>query len=136
MLIELTSANKVQAHSTAGGNAVAMFALEDELQGNGINDAYAANDKVSTWVPNSGDQALAILVDGENVSVGDFVESNGAGLLQKYTADTASSAEAITVLPKSIVGQVVAAAVDLSDSSGAESSGPLAYDKRVKIRIV
>jgi len=139
MLLELTSAGKVQAHSTAGGNAPRMIALEDELQGQGVNDAYAADDKVQCWIPYPGDQVYAILADGENVAIGDLLESNGAGMLQKHVADVESfesnEAGSITVYPEQIVG-VALEAINISDSSGAESSGDLGYDKRIIIRIV
>lgn len=139
MLLELTSAGEVQAHSNSGLNAPRIFALEDVYQGKGINDDYAADDKVRTWVPTPGCQVLGLLADGENVAIGDFVESNGDGMLKKHVADVESfesgEAGAITVYPEQIVGQVLEA-IDISDSSGAESSGAQGYNKRIKIRIV
>lgn len=147
MLIEVTSAGLVQAHSTAGGNAIPMFAVEDELQGNAIGDNYAASAKVQCWIPQRGDQVFAILKDGENVAIGDFLESDGAGALVKHVADTvdeswdASSAQEantidLTVLPLQIVGQALEA-VDLSGSSGEETDDDtIGYNKRIKIRIV
>jgi len=139
MLLELTSAGKVQAHSSAGGNALPMFATEDALQGRSIDDAYVADDPVQVWVPGRGDIVLGILADGENVAIGDYLESNGDGKLKKHVADVESfeSAEAgsITVYPNQIVGQAIEA-VDISDSSGGESSGDLGYDKRIQVRII
>lgn len=138
MLIELTSAGTVQAHSNAGQNAIKMFATEDALQGNSVDDAYAAADLVQCWCPVPGDQVSAILADGENVAIGDFLESNGAGKLQKHVADVESfeSAEAgaITVYPGQLVG-IALEAKDLSDSSGVESSGNIGYDKRIIVLI-
>lgn len=143
MLLELTSAGLVQAHSGEGQNQLQMFALEDELQGKGIDDNYAASDKIQCWIPNRGDCVYAILEDGENVSIGDFLESNGAGLLQKHTEDFADSDDALTVYSNQIVG-IALEAVDLSTSSGeASSEGPglessvetLGFNRRIKIRI-
>lgn len=139
MLIERTSADKVQAHSGAGQNVVPItFALEDELQGNGIDTAYAAADQVFCWSPARGDVVYAILKDGENVAIGDKLESAGNGYLQKHVADVESfeSAEAgsITVYPNQIVGEALEA-LDLSGSSGEESSGALGYAKRIKIKV-
>jgi len=134
MLIELASTGKVVAHNSAAVTALPMFAKEDEYQGKGINDAYASGDKVPVWIPGRGDQVYAILADGQNVAKGDFLESNGEGFLQKHVADTMSSAGG-TVYPQAVVG-VATEAVDLSDSSAAESSGPLAYEKRIIVRIV
>ena len=144
MLIELTSSNTVQAHSTAGGNTGRMFALEDELQGNSISDAYAADDKVQCWCTTPGEEVYAILVDDSAaVSIGDFLESNGDGYLTKHETDTESfeSAEtgSISVYPEQIVG-IALEALDLSGSSGEESSGynsaDVGYNRRIKIRIV
>jgi len=140
MLLELMSTDKVRAHATAGGNAMPrMFALENELEGEGINDAFAADEKVQVWIPYRGDIVYAILADGENVAIGDPLESNGAGYLAKHVSDVESfeSAEpgSITVLPEQVVG-IALEAVDISDSSGAESSGDLGYNKRIKVRII
>lgn len=122
MLVEEASTGKAQAHSTAGGNAVVMFALEDELQGKEIDDDYAADDPVQIWVPYRGDQVNAILVDGESVAIGDLLESNGDGTLRKL-----ASGEPIAQARE---------ALDLSDSSGGEESGALGYNKRIKIRVM
>lgn len=120
-MIEVTTADKVQPHSGASSAAVPMFTLEDELQGNGIDDQYAADDPVMVWIPQRGDEVYAVLADGENVSIGDKLESDGAGGLQAGT--TAPVAEAIEAL-------------DLSGSSAVESSGVLGYDKRIKVRVL
>jgi len=139
MLIELTSAGKVQAHSSAGGDVLPMFALENELEGEGVNDEFAADDRIQCWIPYRGDIVYAILADGENASIGSFLESNGAGLLRVLQPDTESYesnvAGSITVYPNKIVG-VALEAVDISDSSGGESSGDLGYDKRILVRII
>ena len=105
MLIALGSAETVAAHASAGGNVTPiMIALEDELQGKDVDDAYASGDKVQCWIAGRGDIAYMILADGENVVIGDALESNGAGYLQKHVADVESfeSAEAgsITVYPQ------------------------------------
>jgi hypothetical protein len=131
MLIEEGSAGTVIAHNSAGENALPMFAVEDELQGNGINDAYASGDPVSVWIPGRGDQVYAILADGENVAVGDLLESNGDGYLKKHVAGSAGVVE----YPLAVVGYALEA-VDLSGSSGEESSGALGYAKRIIVRIV
>lgn len=139
MLLELTSAGKMQAHSTAGGNAPRYIALENELEGEGIDDAYATNDYVQVWSGVMGEEAYMILADGENVSIGDLLESAGNGYLQKHTSDVESFESnepgSITVYPEQIVAQALEA-LDLSGSSGEESSGTLGYNKRIKVRIV
>lgn len=143
MLIELMSTNKVRAHATSGGNALPMFALEDELQGNGIDDAYAAADQVQCWVAVRGEEVYAILADGETAAIGSLLESNGAGYLKVHTAETWTSKdaqEANTVYSNPIVG-VALEYKDLSGSSGEGSAGessvsPLGYNKRIRIRVL
>jgi hypothetical protein len=138
-LIEVNSSGYVVVHATAGGNAAPiMVALEDELQGKEIGDAYASGNKVRVWIPQRGDQAYMLLKDGENVSIGDKLESAGNGTLQKHVADVESfeSKEpgSITVYPNQIVGAALEA-LDLSGSSGDESSG-LQGAHRIQVRIV
>lgn len=130
MLVEIDSNGEVRPHQAGGENALPMFALEDELQGNGINDEYSADDPVQVWIPYRGDQVNAILADEENVAIGDFLESNGDGYLRKHEAGTADVVE----YPLAIVG-VALEALDLSGSSGEEESGALGYHKRLKIRV-
>lgn len=131
MLLEVTSAGTIQKHSTAGGNVLPIFALEDELQGGGIDTAYAVSSKIQCWIPQRGDQVYAVLADGQTAVIGSFLESNGDGYLRVYSADSTG-----TYYHNQIVGQALEA-LDLSDSSGAESSvSPLGYNKRIKIRII
>lgn len=125
MLLERTysSGDKVKAHSSAAGaNVQALFAIEDALQGNDIDDAYADGDLIRCEYFRPGDEVQAILEDGESVAYDDFLESAGNGYLQAYTS-----------------GKAIAVALetkDTSDSSGGESSGPLAYNKRIKVEIL
>ena len=144
MLIELTTTDtKVQAHSTAGGNAIPIrVALESELEGEDIDTAYAADDRVQTWIPQRGDWGYLILADGENVSISDPLESAGNGYLQKHVADKESwesgsvqEGRSITIYPNQIVCTALEA-LDLSGSSGEESSGTLGYNKRIKVQFV
>jgi hypothetical protein len=131
MLIEQISTGKVRAHATIGGTALAMFALEDELQGKTIDDAYAADNRVQCWIPNPGDQVNALLDDGETVVIGDFLESAGNGYLQKYVADVTASDESDNLIDH----QVIAVAVTAVDLSGSSDTYPTA-GKRIVVRIV
>jgi hypothetical protein len=131
MLLELNGSSKVQAHSSAGQNILPMVAYEDELQGKTIDEDYAADDPVQCWVPTRGDKAYLILADGQNITQGDFLESDGNGYVQKHEADSAGVVE----YGHPIVG-VALEDLDLSGSSGEESSGPLGYNKRIKVQIL
>ena len=125
MLVEEMSTGKARVHANAGQPAVPMFALEDELQGNGIDTAYAADDRVQVWVAQRGEQVYALLADGETAVIGSFLESNGDGYLKVWAADSAGVVE----YPNSIVA-VALEALDLSGSSGEESS------YRIEVRVI
>lgn len=118
MLIEVMSTGKVRAHADENGNAVPRFALEDELQGKSISEAYAAADQVRCWHPQRGDQVYALLADGESVVIGDFLASNGDGYLQKFVGGDSGAAEE---LPLEIVA-VAREAVNRSSSSGGDTN--------------
>ena len=122
-LLELTSAGTVQAHSTSGGNVLPMFALEDELQGNGIDTSYAVSVPIQVWIPTRGDMVYAKLADGQSATVGDFLESAGNGQLNVYAADAIDSSDpgALTVYPNQIVGQALET-LDVSSSTGADTT--------------
>lgn len=129
MLIENHADDSCRPHATADGDVIPMFALEDELQGKGIDDAYAIGAQVQCWIPYRGDIANAILADGETAAYGDFLISNGDGYLKVYEAE--SSGELGST--RQIVGQAVEA-LDLSGSSGEESSG-FKGNARIRVRI-
>ena len=134
MLLIIENTGTVKAHNQADKDVFPIFALEDELQGKGIDDAYAANDPVQCWIPYRGDIVNAILADGETVVIGDALTSDGEGRLKKHVTDTGASAVPWTVYPEQIVGYATEA-LDLSGSSGEEVSGPLGYHKRLLVRI-
>lgn len=113
MLLDLNSDNEFQKHAVPGGTVKPpIFALEDELQGKGITEAYAVGDRVQGWVAQRGDQVYGLLADGEKVVIGDYLSSNGDGYLKKLDGD-------------SVEGEIVARAleaVDRSSSSGADTN--------------
>lgn len=114
-LLERTSAGLVQACTATTGAVLPMFALEDELQGKGIDDNYAVSAQIQCWIPGRGDMVYALLEDGEDVEVGEFLESAGNGKLQVLTT-----------------GQPIGVAVENVDDSG--SSG--ADTGRIIVQIV
>ncbi len=124
-LIERTSAGKVQKHATQDGTAARIFALEDELQGKAIGDNYATDTPVQCWFPYPGDEVYALLANGENVSIGDKLTSNGDGTLKGQDVVASAAEEA----PNSVIC-VALEAVDMSGSSGADPSG------RIKVEIL
>jgi len=128
-LLKIDSAGKVVVHATAGGNVTPIIALEDELWGKTIDDAFVTGDPVQVWTAQRGEVAYMLLKDGENVVIGDYLESAGNGTLQKHVEDVDSDNDVTTIYGNQLVG-IALDAVDMSDSSGADPSG------RIKVRIV
>ena len=125
-LVELGSDGKILVHNGAGHPALPMFAIEDALQGKGIDDAYATGDVVRCWIPNRGDVVYGILADGQTIAKGDFVESNGAGYLQKVGQASAST------------GPIGISLDTESAAAGSEDSDInfLSVNRRIAVRII
>lgn len=94
-LIELMSTGLVRNHSTVGGQAQRAFALENDLLGKGIDDAYAASDQVRYGVFPPGAEVAART--SEAATVGDFLESAGDGRLQTSSTPVEGSNVAIAI---------------------------------------
>lgn len=116
-LVELISTGNTRKHSVAGGSCQKRFALENKLAGKTIGDDYAAGEQVQTGVFRRGDEAYAILADGEAAVIGSKLESNGDGTLRVVDVDASVGDIAIG----SIVGEALEA-LDMSGSSGADPS--------------
>lgn len=114
-LVKFNSAGNIIKHSSAGGRAENAFALEDALQGNGIDDNYASGDLVSIGIQKSGDVVLAWLSGGENATPDEFLTSNGDGALK-----VASGSDIAIAVPME--------AVDASDSND--------VDERIRVRVL
>ncbi len=112
-LVEITSADAVQVHSTAGGLAQKAFAVEDDLQGNSISDAYATGDRVQYNIAARGDEVNALIADGEAIAIGDKLVSAGDGTLKELTSESTDES-------------VVAIAVEACDMSGSSAADPSA----------
>jgi hypothetical protein len=104
MLVKRTSADKVIAHNVAGGPVNALFAIEDENQGRGIDDNYVSGELVKLWKPIPGDQVNAIVDDttGRAIAIGDYVESAGDGRVRKVDPPLSSAGK--DEFPASILG--------------------------------
>ncbi len=128
-LIEKVSAGTVQKHATAGGNSQKMFAYENEGIGGTIDTEYAASTLVKYIIPVRGAEVNAILANGENVAIGDFLESAGGGELRKHDPilNANSSGDTAVIYPEAIVG-IAMQAVDMSGSSAVDPSGRIAVE--------
>lgn len=86
-LLQLGSDSKVVVHDNAGGIGETLFAMEDALQGNSIDDNYSSGDRVSLVIANRGDVIYAWLAAGDVTAVGDHLVSQGNGTLHVPGSD-------------------------------------------------
>jgi len=124
MLVAVASDGDIDKHASAGGVCEKMFAVEDELQGRTIDTDYDSGDPVQCWLATPGEEVLAWLANGEDVSEGDVLVSNGDGQLKAATAD--SSGVVVEEYPIAVALEDI----DMSGSSGVDPSG------RIKVRIL
>jgi hypothetical protein len=120
-LVEIESTGKVKPHATAAGVAAAMFAVEDDLQGNGIDTDYASGKLVQYNVMRPGDEVWALIKDGEAIAIGDKLVSGGDGTLKELGTEAQQDAFLAIALE----------AKDMSDSSAADPASA-----RCKVMIV
>jgi hypothetical protein len=79
MLCEITTSGTIQAHSTAGGRGERLVALEDALQGRGVDTDYSAAEIVQFAVMEPGGVFNMLMAAGETGSPGQEVVSGGDG---------------------------------------------------------
>jgi len=94
MLVE-TVDGAVQPHSTSGGNASPLFALEglnispDSKTLGGIDDPYDQDDgAVLVGFFRPGDEVYALLKAGQDVALDSLLQSAGDGSLMAYSSST------------------------------------------------
>lgn len=113
-LLERTSGGLVQVHSTEGGTAESLFAIEDAHQGKKISDDYAVSAPImcQKFVPGERVYALIDQTSGVSIAIGDYLISHGDGTLTKLDQASAGVAE----LPGSVVAVALEAAVAGTDT--------------------
>ncbi len=83
------SFRRLRVHGSSTGAAVPMFALENEVFGDEIGEAYASGETVRFATCPKGTIILARITANVNLEVGDWLESDGNGELQLSTSDNA-----------------------------------------------
>jgi hypothetical protein len=106
-LVEFGGTNELRVHSTIGGSARKAFALENDLVGQGIDDAYDANDTVQYGVCSPGCEVYARLAATKTCTKGDFLESAGNGRLQPASTPIEQSSIAVALETISVAGSRV-----------------------------
>jgi len=121
MLLEWDASNpgQVKPHATSGGNAIAMFAIENELYGKNKSTVYSSGERVAFVICRTGDIVLCRIANGQNIVVGNWLESNGDGYMKKSSAYDSS----VALEQYARVKLQALEAVDMSDSSAADPDG-------------
>lgn len=121
-LLAFDADDELIPHGTAGGNAQAIFAVEDPYNGvtsaAAIDTDYDANEQARVVYAQPGDVVYGFCPTGQTIAKGDPLESDGAGGLQKHVPDTidAGGSGTYTFYARAIVAF---AAEDKTNSSGA-----------------
>ncbi len=85
-IITHNASGQYVVHGTAGGDLLVTVALENEIVGRGIDDAYAAGEQVLAIVPQPGSEVNALVGAGAAaIAAGDPLESAGDGTVRKVT---------------------------------------------------
>lgn len=79
------SATELRPHSTQGGKAQKLVALNQPQLNHSVDFQYAANDQVEAGLFPTGSTAWMFIASGVSVNAGDFMSSNGDGTLRKVT---------------------------------------------------
>jgi len=118
-LLELDSSGYYQPHSGDGLVAAPIFALEEDLVGEGIDTDYASGDTVRGLYAQPGDEIFAWLKTGENVAIGAELVSGGAGNLSAYAVQAVDEGGSATynISNNTVVGKALEA---VNNSSGSD----------------
>lgn len=108
-LVELNSSDKYVVHSTGAGPHGRAFAVENELEGKTITEAYVLDERIQVNYQLPGNEVNAILAATEDIAIGAFLQSAGDGTL-----------EALSGTDRQPVG-IALAALDLSASGAVDT---------------
>ena len=101
-LIEFGGTKDVRKQSTAQADCRRAFALENDLIGDTITTAYAANDLIRYGSFHQGQEVLArVAAAAPAIAKGDALEAKGDGTLRKLTTGGAVIAFALAALDNS-----------------------------------
>ena len=96
-LLSRNTSGEFILHAGASTKGEVMFAIEDDLEGEGITDVYTSGTPVRAIHAYSGDEINALIKSGENIAIGDVLEPYSDGtLVEGSTAPVAIAIEAIS----------------------------------------
>lgn len=82
---------KWRKNSSATNVTELAVALNQPERNDGVDTAYAAGDLVQVWKPDNGDIFWGLIPSGQDISIGDSLQSNGDGYLKEATSVAASA---------------------------------------------
>lgn len=83
-LVAINSSGALVVHNVAGGRAATLFAVENDLIGNTIDDNYVSGDYVQAEYLRTGDEVYGLVAaNAAAIAVGDYLESAGDGTVRK-----------------------------------------------------
>lgn len=82
---------KWRKHNAAADIQPAFVALEQSEMNLGIEDAYAAGDLVKAAALGPGCTFYGLIPSGQDIALGDYLQSNGDGYMKEATATTAAA---------------------------------------------
>lgn len=92
-MLQLGSTDTVVVHAVAEGTSAKWFAVENDIAGDDLAHAYATGEKVQIHAAKPGDEMYIFVDAGEDIAIGDFLESDAAGNLKEHVADSAAVVE-------------------------------------------
>jgi len=94
MLCKVASDGDVELHDSEGGRAECLVALEDSLQGRGVDTVYTADYPVRLEIFRPGEEFHGLLKAGQVITKGEGLISSGDGTFKSAT-DSGLSIDAI-----------------------------------------
>lgn len=94
MLIEFYttgSTTKLRPHASASETVTPMVALEKLIHNKIVDDPYHVNELVLAAHLRPGSTFWGLLPSGQDISAGEFMQSNGNGMLKSASATTAAA---------------------------------------------
>lgn len=117
MQVKFNSDGDVIKHSTEGGEFgdEMIFADEDALQGKTVSQVYTSGDIVSLIIPAKGTVLNLLIIDEEDIAIGDKIISDGTGKFK----------EVMSLPSDKVLGCVVGVAAEANDLTGSNTSDTL-----------
>jgi hypothetical protein len=116
-LVQYDTAGKFKKHATDGGAGLKMVAIENDLEGEGVSDAYGTSDRARAVVLAPGSEVHMKIKNGENIAKSDLLCSAGDGTLREVVTDSSGTiAEDVPLF-------TAMEACDMSGSSGEDPDG-------------